>query len=71
MVFQTILKAPECDGDIYVVKCIRLVNILSVRKACVYVLQCLTTDSPTSSQGLSRSDVSAASIHENKCHYNT
>lgn len=67
MVFQTILKASECDGDVYVVKCIGLVNMLSVRKACVYVLQCLTTNSPTSSQGLSRSDVSAAvSMHEKK-----
>lgn len=67
MVFQTILKASECDGDIDVVKCIGLVNILSVKTACVHVLQCLTTDSPTSSQGLSRSDVSAAvSIHEKK-----
>lgn len=47
---ETILKAAECTGDIYVIKCIWFVNI-SVRKACIFT--CCSVWRPTH-QPLSR-----------------
>lgn len=55
-----LLLRSESDGDIYVITFIWLVDMFSVRKACIYVLQCVKADSPTSLQGLSGPDVSAA-----------